>query len=908
MSAFVKMKAQAPPTINDKVFSINAWFINNSANPAADLSGYWKQLADAGIKHVRFGGIDANWIPLYSWGSGYVVDPSLNHVDKLIALIDSCRKYGMEPIIEVGFAPPGICSTSPLSGVSVSNAAKIAANVVDVINNQLYTASSGLKKKIEWWIISNEPDHKIECPSPTGSYGGFAWNNDTLGHADSIANYIRIFSAAMKGKDASIKIIGPEMASFSSWTGFSQSIMMKDMVTTSASSNLTGTQSGNFILDEVTFHHYPKLTNRSITIKNPTDITSGNALRAKLTANTSGDKGLVTLITNGGSGRTPANLKVGVTEFNIANTDTTINETTNYAGMIQGTGFRSFIGGQWLSLTLAEAMSNPSSGHYCLWSVKENGIINGNPCEDGFGFISNCTGNKKRPTYHHMAMTSHLRGSFYYGTATTNPTQVKTFAGVETTAGFHIMVLNMDSTTTYNTIQLRWDGTPASTGNLNINFNFASTLNAPVTNFYLDNTPLPAKSTALYEFDCHGTFIRRVDYTEAMAIADQAPQLRKIGGVAVNPSVFVTGANTLSGTVNSNKIYSSDTVYVTGNVNVMAGSKLTFLNSLVVVSPGMKININPNASLEIKSSILIGSNNDTWKGITANSNYHPGVGLLIDKSFILNADNAVSTDKLSQIQISESVIASANGQVAVSNSRGQKLNVENNLITGYQKGITTDRTPPNFTQKVSNNTFLDVKEIWSMVDDKFTNLEYTCNIMKGFQKGLVSDPATSVNDIGSSTLSAGNIFLQTGVQQDYIKLASPTTNYFYEGSRIAQFSIPGITSIPIIQAGTERVCAQKFVSDCLPLFNPIGVEENGYTNHEISIYPNPSSGMFNIQASGLKGIYTLNIHDVLGKLISTQKINMDTDNVVTFEIISKGLYFVSLESKGNRITKKVIVE
>ncbi|MBA3664320.1 MAG: T9SS type A sorting domain-containing protein [Bacteroidetes bacterium] len=908
LSLFIKLKAQAPPTINDKVFSINAWFIDNTdPNPATSLSGYWKQLADAGIKHVRLGGIAANWIPLYSWQPDLSVNDGLGDVNKLKALIDSCRKYGMEPIIEVGFAPAGTCSTSPLSGKSVGNAATIAANVVDVINNTIYTASSGPMKKIEWWIIANEPDNVINCPPPAGNYGGYGWNGSSSTHADSIANYIRVFSAAMKAKDASIKIIGPEMASFSPYTGYSQSIMMKSMVTSSASSNLTGTQSGNFILDEITFHHYPKNYSRSTIVNNPTDSIDG--LRAKLTSNNSISqrKGLVTYINGGGSGRTSNDLKVGVTEYNIGRTDS-IDESSNYSGMIQGNDFRSFLGGQWLSLTLAEAMSNPYSGHYCLWSVKEQGaiIVPADPCRDGFGLISSCTGNK-RPLYHHMAMTSHLRGSFYYGTTVTNPAYVKTFAGVETGAGFHIMVVNTDATTSYNTTNINFNGGTGSSA-LNLTFSFYSVLTATANQSYTDTVPILARSTILYEFDCHGTFIDRIDYTEQMAITNQAPALRAIGNVVINQNVLAMGSSPIGGTINSTTVFANDTVYINNDLNIVGmNTKVTFLNSLLVIKTGKHINCNPNTFLELKNSIIVGENGGSWGGITANSNFHAGVGILIDKSVLLNAVNAISTDKLAELQVTKSIIASASGNKAVFMDRGQKFLFDNNLVVGYQSGFSTSRTQAGFISKITNNQFVSVKQVLEMKNDMHTNLEITCNLFRGFDKGLVAQ-ATTLNSIGSPIVSAGNVFYKQGIQQDYLTLTGSSPTYYFGMTDAPQFALPGISNIPIVQASADRVCFQLFSSNCQPLINPIGIKENSEENSSLVIYPNPSGGVFNMAGTNLKGNYTLNIHDVLGRLISTKKLNMDTDKTVSFEILSKGLYFVTLENQNSKITKKVIVE
>jgi hypothetical protein len=417
---------------------------------------------------------------------------------------------------------------------------------------------------------------------------------------------------------------------------------------------------------------------------------------------------------------------------------------------------------------------------------------------------------------------------------------------------------------------------------------------------------IQAKSTVLYEFDCHGTFVKRVDYTEAMAIASAEPSLRQIKGVNVNSNISTT--KTLSGTITSNTTFTSDTLFLNGDLSITANTKVTFLNCLVLVAPGKKIKAMPQSTLEIKNSVFAGKNNATWKGISANSNYHNGLGLLIDKSVILNADNGISTDKMSEMQISQSIIATTNGQRAIFMDRGQKQFIVNdNLIIGYAEGISTSRSQSNLASKITNNQFLDVKRIWNLVNDNFTNAEFACNLMKGFTDGVISK-SSSLNDQGSATLSAGNVFSQSGVQQDYLKLSSANTKYYFGPSQSAQFSISNISNIPLIQAGLDRMCAQTFASDCQPLLNPVGIKENSFTNSQILIYPNPSSGTFNLSTANLSGNYVLNIQDVLGRLISSQKLTLSSDKVITFEILAKGLYFVTLENKENRLTQKIVVE
>ena len=72
----------------------------------------------------------------------------------------------------------------------------------------------------------------------------------------------------------------------------------------------------------------------------------------------------------------------------------------------------------------------------------------------------------------------------------------------------------------------------------------------------------------------------------------------------------------------------------------------------------------------------------------------------------------------------------------------------------------------------------------------------------------------------------------------------------------------------------------------------------------VALYPNPNSGVFNIQAptGALATVYTS-----LGKAIYTKRITKnDTELSLTGQI--SGLYFVKIENEGKTVTKKMIVE
>ncbi len=80
--------------------------------------------------------------------------------------------------------------------------------------------------------------------------------------------------------------------------------------------------------------------------------------------------------------------------------------------------------------------------------------------------------------------------------------------------------------------------------------------------------------------------------------------------------------------------------------------------------------------------------------------------------------------------------------------------------------------------------------------------------------------------------------------------------------------------------------------------------------NNFSIAPNPSKGMFSIQLKEVTNNYTVIIIDALGREIYNTDFNQTTDLVQNIQIDNalSGLYFVTIQSNGATVTKKILVE
>ncbi|MGV6860708.1 MAG: T9SS type A sorting domain-containing protein [Putridiphycobacter sp.] len=87
--------------------------------------------------------------------------------------------------------------------------------------------------------------------------------------------------------------------------------------------------------------------------------------------------------------------------------------------------------------------------------------------------------------------------------------------------------------------------------------------------------------------------------------------------------------------------------------------------------------------------------------------------------------------------------------------------------------------------------------------------------------------------------------------------------------------------------------------------NPLNVVNVTASTFELSIYPNPSSGIFNVNISGMDQAYTINVFDMSGKLISTvttanQQFSIDLSHV------ESGMYIVEINTENEVMREQII--
>lgn len=84
----------------------------------------------------------------------------------------------------------------------------------------------------------------------------------------------------------------------------------------------------------------------------------------------------------------------------------------------------------------------------------------------------------------------------------------------------------------------------------------------------------------------------------------------------------------------------------------------------------------------------------------------------------------------------------------------------------------------------------------------------------------------------------------------------------------------------------------------------VGVKELKSNNKNISIYPNPSKGIFNINSSNT--INSIEVYNIIGTLISKPELSLN--NQIDLSSLSKGMYFLKVFDSIQYHTEKIIIE
>lgn len=96
----------------------------------------------------------------------------------------------------------------------------------------------------------------------------------------------------------------------------------------------------------------------------------------------------------------------------------------------------------------------------------------------------------------------------------------------------------------------------------------------------------------------------------------------------------------------------------------------------------------------------------------------------------------------------------------------------------------------------------------------------------------------------------------------------------------------------------------SFIVDICYITNSLGLETNSLSN--VSVYPNPTKDILNINIPQAVGILKLKLFDIQGRQV-LEKMTNNTFEVINIGDLQAGIYMLSIENETNKTTKKVIL-
>ncbi|MEO6303131.1 MAG: T9SS type A sorting domain-containing protein [Bacteroidia bacterium] len=114
------------------------------------------------------------------------------------------------------------------------------------------------------------------------------------------------------------------------------------------------------------------------------------------------------------------------------------------------------------------------------------------------------------------------------------------------------------------------------------------------------------------------------------------------------------------------------------------------------------------------------------------------------------------------------------------------------------------------------------------------------------------------------------------------------------------------TGIYTITLSSSNVSGSASTTQTVSVTNCTGINENSIVLSSISIFPNPSNGIFSVANSLTNENINYSITNILGSTVSSGKFNNSKN--IDLSAQAKGIYFITFENNGNKLSKKIIVE
>ncbi|MEP7264818.1 MAG: SBBP repeat-containing protein [Bacteroidota bacterium] len=226
-----------------------------------------------------------------------------------------------------------------------------------------------------------------------------------------------------------------------------------------------------------------------------------------------------------------------------------------------------------------------------------------------------------------------------------------------------------------------------------------------------------------------------------------------------------------------------------------------------------------------------------------------------------------------------------------------KLNSSGNFVWAKQLGGTYSDVAYSVAVD-GNGSVYTTGFFYGMADFDPANSTYNLVTTGGASDGdiFISKLDSSGNYVWAGSMGGISSDVGTGIAVDAGGTIYATGNF---GSPTADFD-PGVALYNLTASGSSDMYVMK-------LTNITGMEEVNNGIDEITVYPNPGNGQFQVRSN--TDINEIKITNVLGQIVYQTKPTqlLSGENNLSFNIDKTGIYFAQFTLNKQIITKKIIV-
>ena len=87
---------------------------------------------------------------------------------------------------------------------------------------------------------------------------------------------------------------------------------------------------------------------------------------------------------------------------------------------------------------------------------------------------------------------------------------------------------------------------------------------------------------------------------------------------------------------------------------------------------------------------------------------------------------------------------------------------------------------------------------------------------------------------------------------------------------------------------------------------PSGIQANSSAAN-LNVYPNPTTGMVTISGSFNAGDGVCNVYDMMGNLVTSKSVNLNTETTLNFSNLTSGMYMLEISDNSNVYRSKILI-